>query len=223
MKLKRNQQGSHHILIPMAVIIVATVGFAGWRVYQRHGSGGADKGTSDILNSDASPEEKAIQAGKKLSDGRCEGSGETTFTHLPMDADDFSLLIPYGLMVGDHVTPIDHQYFQPTVFRSAKDTYPVYAMADSQITGIEVHPPENGSNGRIRMVFTVSCTFFYYYDGAHQCGGREYAVVFARQMDKPENANYGAFLDSVCSGVLDGEGRGGGVESYNILIGYSGG
>ena len=164
MKLKRNQQGSHHILIPMAVIIVATVGFAGWRVYQRHGSGGADKGTSDILNSDASPEEKAIQAGKKLSDGRCEGSGETTFTHLPMDADDFSLLIPYGLMVGDHVTPIDHQYFQPTVFRSAKDTYPVYAMADSQITGIEVHPPENGSNGRIRMVFTVSCTFFYYYD-----------------------------------------------------------
>jgi hypothetical protein len=145
----------------MVIIVIAAIGFVGYRVIKNQGS---DKKTSTILSSNASPEDKAIAAGKSLSNNKCQGTGETTFTHLPMNAGDFSLLIPYGLMVGGHVTPIDHQYFSPTVFNSAKDTYPVYAMADSQITDIEVHPPENGSNGRIRMVFTVSCTFFYYYD-----------------------------------------------------------
>ncbi|HSX27464.1 MAG TPA: hypothetical protein VLG25_01640 [Patescibacteria group bacterium] len=162
MKLKRNQEGFHHVVLLVVIIIVAVVGFAGWRVYKKQGS--SNKATSDILASNASPEDKAVQAGKSLSGNHCTGTGETTFTHLPMNADDFSLLIPYGLTVGGHVTPIDHQYFQPTVFQSAKDTYPVYAMADAKITDIEVHPPENGSKGRIRMVFTVSCTFFYYYD-----------------------------------------------------------
>lgn len=66
-------------------------------------------------------------------------------------------------------------------------------------------------------------TFSYYYDGAHQCGTRTYAVIFARQMDLAENANYDAFLNTTCSGVLDGEGRGGGEESYNLIIGLSGG
>lgn len=59
-------------------------------------------------------------------------------------------------------------------------------------------------------------TFHYYYDGSHTCGSRTYAVLFARQMDKPENSNYNDFFNTTCSGVLDGEGRGGGVESYNI-------
>lgn len=61
-------------------------------------------------------------------------------------------------------------------------------------------------------------TFFYYYDGSHTCGNRTYAVVFARQMDKPSNANYDDFLSTTCNGVLDGEGRGGGTESYNIRL-----
>lgn len=68
-----------------------------------------------------------------------------------------------------------------------------------------------------------SATFHYYYDGAHTCGTKTFAVLFARQMDKPENANYNSFLNTTCSGVLDGEGRGGGEESYNIVVGLSGG
>ena len=110
---------------------------------------------------------------------------------------------------------VDHQYF-PRESEGANGDVSTnatfHSMLEPYLKGTPADPSGIG-NG----------TFFYYYDGAHQCGGREYAVVFARQMDKPENANYGAFLDSVCSGVLDGEGRGGGGESYNILIGYSGG
>ena len=69
----------------------------------------------------------------------------------------------------------------------------------------------------------ANATYYYYYDGKHNCGGKEYAVIFARQMDKPANANYTTFLNTTCAGVLDGEGRGGGVESYNIILGNSGG
>jgi hypothetical protein len=75
-----------------------------------------------------------------------------------MKAEDFSHIEPYGLMVGGHVTPIDHQYYSPTVFNSPKDTYEVRAMGDATIVNVEVHPT------RTRLVFSVSCTFFYYYD-----------------------------------------------------------
>lgn len=64
-------------------------------------------------------------------------------------------------------------------------------------------------------------TYFYYYDGSHQCGNNVYAVVFARQMENIQNANYDALLAGQCAGVLDGEGRGGGQSSYTAIVGYS--
>ncbi len=78
-------------------------------------------------------------------------------------------------------------------------------------------------NGTANDPIPDSSTFYYYYDGRHNCGGTNYAIIFARQMDKATNANYDTFLNTTCSGVLDGEGRGGGTESYNIIIGSSGG
>lgn len=65
--------------------------------------------------------------------------------------------------------------------------------------------------------------FYYYYDGKAQCGTQYYAIVFARQMEKPENSNYTEYLNTSCSGTVDGEGRGGGTQSYTILLGESGG
>ncbi len=160
--MKLSQKGFAHPLgLLVLVIVIAVIGFAGYRVVSKNSS---NKSPSSILSSNASPDAKAITAGKSLSNNQCKGSGETTFTHLPMNDGDFSLLIPYGLTVGGHVTPIDHQYFQPTNFQSAKDAYPVYAMADAKITDVEIHAPQNGDKGRIRMVFTVTCTFLYYYD-----------------------------------------------------------
>lgn len=67
-----------------------------------------------------------------------------------------------------------------------------------------------------------SGTYFYYYDGKHNCGGKDQVVIFARQMDRPENANYDTFLNTTCLGSLDGEGRGGGTQSYNIVVSGSG-
>jgi len=79
-----------------------------------------------------------------------------------MREEDFGVIIPYGLMIGAHVTPIDHQYFSPTDFQSARDAYPVYAMADATIVDIQPRNTDRGTE--YRFVFTLSCTFFYYYD-----------------------------------------------------------
>ena len=68
-----------------------------------------------------------------------------------------------------------------------------------------------------------NATFYYYYDGSAQCGTEKDAIIFARQMDIASNANYGEFLTTTCAGTLDGEGRGGGTQSYNLRLGKSGG
>ncbi len=112
----------------------------------------------------------ADQAGLQLSANRCKGTEKPKLTHLPMRFEDFSVILPYGLMVGGHVTPVDHQYFSPTNFQSPPDTYDVYAMADAHIVGITTRQhPGFGQSANVtvtdyRIVFSMSCRLLYYYD-----------------------------------------------------------
>jgi hypothetical protein len=99
---------------------------------------------------------------------KCEGSGPVQLTALPMKKEDFGIVIPYGAMVGAHVTPIDHMYFAPAARDSKRDAYPVYAMADgilSEITsrGLNVDTGEKRPV-EYRLVITHTCTFLTYYD-----------------------------------------------------------
>ncbi len=109
-------------------------------------------------------------AGQKLSAGQCSGTTKPPLVRLPMDAADYAFILPYGLMVGGHVTPIDHQYFSPTVFDSAPGTYPVYAMADSVLHQITTRTHAGQGSYRnttvtdYRLVFSLSCRLFYYFD-----------------------------------------------------------
>lgn len=113
---------------------------------------------------------EADRAGLELSNRRCVGTAKPKLTHLPMRPQDFAYILPYGLMIGGHVTPIDHQYFSPTNFNSKPGTYEVYAMADSTIVdiGTRTHPG-HGPNANLtvtdyRIVFAISCRLLYYYD-----------------------------------------------------------
>ncbi|MSU62756.1 MAG: hypothetical protein EXS31_10230 [Pedosphaera sp.] len=47
------------------------------------------------------------------SQGRAVGKGPVRFTHPPMRLEDLKAIVPYGMMVGGHVCPIDHGYFYP--------------------------------------------------------------------------------------------------------------
>ncbi len=109
----------------------------------------------------------AVMAGQLLSGGKCEGEGSVQLGALPMDEEDFSSLVPYGLMIDAHVTPIDHMYFEPASRDSAIDAYNVYAPADGVITEIQ-RRDRSGDGGEVkeefRLVITYTCTFFSYYD-----------------------------------------------------------
>jgi len=100
--------------------------------------------------------------GQQLSNGKCNGTDKPPLTTLPMRPQDFSMIIPYGLTVGGHVTPIDHQYFSPADQNSPRDAYPVYAMADATLVDLQPRTTPRGTE--YRFVFSVSCKLFYYYD-----------------------------------------------------------
>ena len=73
--------------------------------------------------------------------------------------------MPYGLVVTNHVTPIDHQYFQPRDPASALDAYEVRAMADATVSLIQARRyPTGPKTVEYRIHFAMSCKLIYYYD-----------------------------------------------------------
>lgn len=153
------------LIIGLVVVLLAGVALI---VARRQASSGTDTPSS----SKKSPAKQTQQVGQQLSNGKCNGSGPGTLTHSAMDEQDFTYIIPYGLMVGGHVTPIDHQYYAPADYQSPRDAYPVYAMGDARLVAIQHRVQSGGDNkttreritDEYRLVFTQTCTFFYYYD-----------------------------------------------------------
>jgi len=154
-------------------LFLAVILFAAYNLLNSHpnkpspfGDGGPTPTNNEFSGYEESP---AVTAGKLLSHNLCTGTGPITLSASPMRPQDFSILIPYGLVVGGHVTPIDHQYFSPTIFHSKRDTYPVFAMADGVIAEIGARPRVNPNNPNdkfeeYRIVFAHTCTFLTYYD-----------------------------------------------------------
>ena len=60
-------------------------------------------------------------------EGKCEGTGTVMFANSPMKIEDIHSLSPYGQIVGGHVTPIDHMYFEPKD-RSLSISVPIYFL-----------------------------------------------------------------------------------------------
>ncbi len=145
-----------------------------------------DYGSSDVL-----------RAGKSFSNDNCSGVGSITLTHEPMDLADFSHIEPYGLMIGAHVTPIDHQYFSPADYNSPRDSYEVYAMADGKIIDIQNRVGE--STNEFRLVFMHSCTFYTYFDLVTSL-----TPELKAEFDKNQNNNYARTNFSVKAGDLIG-------------------
>lgn len=164
--LPRNSKQRRTLIVAVVVcVILVSFVVSAWFIFASHnyqlGLPGEKRSEKDKKNA-------AIAAGKKLSNGRCEGEGPVTLDSSPMNPGDFAFIIPYGLMVDGHVTPIDHQYFSPAEFQSEPDTYPVFAMASGRITDISHRAESVGYQGKpsndYRLVFSHTCTFLTYYD-----------------------------------------------------------
>ncbi|MEO5841069.1 MAG: hypothetical protein ABIQ73_22015 [Acidimicrobiales bacterium] len=96
--------------------------------------------------------------GNTLGNGQCSGTGDVPLTHSPMNIADVRTIQPMGLMIGNHVTPVDHQYNYQVNERAPKDTYPVYATADGVIVGVQ------HTENAWFVVLSHSCTFFTQYN-----------------------------------------------------------
>ena len=106
----------------------------------------------------------------KNSWGRhCEGSGPVLFTNSPMNMDDIAYLTPYGQVVGAHITPIDHMYFEPLERSLGPDIYEVRAIQDGIIYDIGKREISTDTGVKKdfadwRLDIAHNCTFTSYFD-----------------------------------------------------------
>jgi hypothetical protein len=165
------QKGFAHIFILLAgvlVILVAALIALGFNLSSKE-KGSGKSSASNIGDTETTA--MRLVPGERLDNSGCEGEGTVMFGTSPMDPKDVGIILPYGGMIGAHVTPIDHMYFSPVVFDSPRDTYEVRAMADGLITAISertqnVTDINNGSPklAEYQMKFWYTCDFASYYD-----------------------------------------------------------
>lgn len=89
----------------------------------------------------------------------CDGS--VVFDDPPVDLDAVELLVPFGLVSGSHVTPVDHQYFQN--FLEPDRAIDVYSPGAGRVVSIQHFgaPISENSEGLVddfRLVIEHTCT-----------------------------------------------------------------
>lgn len=196
-RMTRSVDGFAHFLLLIFVIILALIGAVGYFVWKGQGDKSSDGSKTTGLK---------LVEGERVDNQGCEGSGPVKFSTSPMDPKDVGIILPYGGMVGAHVTPIDHMYFSPVVFNSPRDTYEVRAMADGLITSISertqnVTDINNGTpkEAEYQMKFWYSCDFASYYDLVTSLSPRLKAEFDARK-----NGSYAQVQIKVKAGEVVG-------------------
>jgi hypothetical protein len=111
-----------------------------------------------------------LDLGLMWSDGRAVGKGTVRFTHSPMRIEDIKTVVPYGMMVGGHVCPIDHGYFYPKQVEPGQPHFDVMAPADGFVVIVGHRTQLTGNSDRPReyddyaLTIEHSSTFFTQYD-----------------------------------------------------------
>lgn len=153
------------------VFVIAAFGAIGYVIWKGQYSQHEQYGQPGQSSDGTTTAGLNLVEGERVDNQGCAGSGPLQFGVSPMDPKDIGIILPYGGMVGAHVTPIDHMYFSPVVFNSPRDTYEVRAMADGVITGISertqnVTDVNNGTpkEAEYQMKFWYTCDFASYYD-----------------------------------------------------------
>jgi hypothetical protein len=104
------------------------------------------------------------------SRGRAAGKGPVRFTRSPLRIEDIEKFVPYGLVVGGHVCPIDHAYFFPKQLKPGQEHFDVTAPADGFIVMVAHRTQLIGSTERARdyddyaLIIEHSGTFYTQYD-----------------------------------------------------------
>jgi len=158
----KGQKGfAHPIFLIFFILVLGVVGFAGWKVFQKNKSLPTKTASGQTLIYDQ-------VASRQLTDGHCSGAGSVAIGP-PMPLDQVSFILPYGLVVGGHVTPVDHQYYNGLLAnKSLRDTYDVIAPADGTLVSIQhrgskvntpPHTVDNPSSDEYRLTIVHTCSF----------------------------------------------------------------
>src|SRR3989344_1550166 len=106
----------------------------------------------------------------------CIGTGTEEFTSPPMRIEDIQMIEPIGLMIGGHVTPIDHGYYTAKTWMpgsSREDPgkfVDISAPASGIVTQVQSMPSvySSSSIGDYRIIIHHTCTFYTIYIHVNQ-------------------------------------------------------
>ncbi|MFQ5716956.1 MAG: hypothetical protein ACE5GQ_07610, partial [Nitrospinales bacterium] len=91
----------------------------------------------------------------------CEGTGWVEFGASPLDLGDLEYITPMGRVAYSHVSPTDHQYYQPLGLQHGADVansvvrFNVHSPADGNLIFVEQFRQDD-----YRLIFEYSCTFY---------------------------------------------------------------
>ena len=109
--------------------------------------------------------DKSALAGKGRGSSACRGKGPGTITASPIALDDLAYVQPMGLMIGGHVTPIDHGYFytKGAVATPPRQT-PVYAPMEGNVSNVtrtvrQSGPAQTATYDDYAITIEATCTF----------------------------------------------------------------
>lgn len=161
--MKVKHKGLARLLVLLLIVFVScVVGFAGWKFYEKNLAPLPTKSATGVtVNYDQA-------ASRQLTGGNCSGAGSVPIGP-PMPLDQVGFILPYGLVTGGHVTPVDHQYYNGLLANnSLRDTYDVIAPADGTLISIEhrgsnvntpPHTKDIPSSDEYRLTIVHTCSF----------------------------------------------------------------
>lgn len=136
----------------------------------------------------------------KLTGGRgsaaCVGSGTGVIKASPIAIADMAYIQPMGLMIGGHVTPIDHGYFyiKGALANPAREA-PVYSPIDGNIATV-TRTVRNGGPGQgatyddAAITIEASCTFRVRFSNLLRFGGTLGNTIGQLQANETKSPNY---------------------------------
>ncbi len=132
--------------------------------------------------------------GTEIKSTGCSGKGTVLLTHPPMQIGMIETILPIGMMIGGHVTPIDHGYYtaktwQPGDRRNDANAFvDVFAPAAGTVTLVQSMPSEFSSSdiGDYYIVLHYTCTFYSIFIHVNQLSPNLLAIKDTRKTAKVE-------------------------------------
>jgi len=133
----------------------------------------------------------------------CKGEGTVQFTFPPRKIGDIGIIEPMGLMLSAHVTPIDHQYYYPSVWTqelSEESMKDVFSPADGVVTELQSMPAyfnqgKGTQYGDYRLIIHFTCEFYAIYIHVNQLSDKlKNAVGNGERITAPVEVNAGEYI-----------------------------